>query len=94
MQDDEPIPQVHHDAMQGLDEAFSGCIKTAIRLGMYAEALALSERARGHSISSLLLSAPFQQLLLKNVPAATVAQYIKLKTKLDAHRQVMSYCGV
>jgi hypothetical protein len=68
-----------------LNECFSGCIQTSVRLDMYAQALAFSERAHSYSIMRALLEESCRRELLKGLPAQTLKDFKELTTKLSKH---------
>ena len=51
----------------------------------FAQALAYSERSRVHDILGLLLSLPLRPWLLKSMQPDDVAEFLKLRTRLNKH---------
>lgn len=77
-----------------LNQCFSGCIQTSIRLGMYAQALSYSERARGYAISKHLLREPCRTELLKGLPAPLLNNFKELAKKLTKHYKNLRLEGI
>jgi tetratricopeptide (TPR) repeat protein len=77
-----------------LTQCFSGCIQTSIRLGMYAQALSYTERARGYAISKHLLREPCRTELLKGLPAPLLNNFRELARKLTRHYKHFQLEGV
>jgi len=88
--DDEAAAAVNIDRILViLSECFSGCIQTSIRLGMYAQALDYSERARGYAILRALLQEPCRLETLKGLPAPVLSTFKDLTKKLNKHRRAL-----
>jgi len=87
---DEPKPALDlDDVFSILSECFSGCIEASVRLGMYAQALAYAEQARGYAVSAYLLKEHVRLDLLTGLPASIHEEFIQLSNKLRKHRQVI-----
>jgi tetratricopeptide (TPR) repeat protein len=84
-------PTIADDIFITLNNCFSGCIQTSVRLGMYAQALDYSERARGYAVTRALLQEPCRIDLLKGLPEHLQSRFKSFSKKLQKHHKVLTF---
>ena len=84
-------PTIADDIFITLNNCFSGCIQTSVRLGMYAQALDYSERARGYAVTRALLQEPCRIDLLKGLPEHLQSSFKSFSKKLQKHHKVLTF---